>query len=69
MARLVLAPPHVQQSLDEIYIAPANVLHLHGTHRRVGGDVEQPDPMKTTARCSPLPLSRDILASQSRLRP
>jgi hypothetical protein len=30
MARLVLAPSDVQQPLDEIHIAPANVLHLHG---------------------------------------
>jgi hypothetical protein len=38
VARLVLASPNVQQSLDEIHVAPANVLHLHGTHRRVGRD-------------------------------
>jgi hypothetical protein len=52
MARLVLAPPHVQQSLDEIYIAPANVLHLHGTHRRVGGDDSR------RSRRAPIPDSR-----------
>src|SRR5689334_16502665 len=38
MARLVLAPSDVQQPLDEIHVAAANVLHLHGTHRGVGRD-------------------------------
>lgn len=38
MACLVLAPSHVQQPLDEIHVAPPNVLHLHRTHRRVGGN-------------------------------
>ena len=38
VARLVLASLNVQQPLDEIHVTPANVLHLHRTHRRVGGD-------------------------------
>ena len=38
VARLVLASPNVQQSFHEIHVAPANVLHLHRTHRCVAGD-------------------------------
>ena len=38
VARLVLAPSHVQQPLDEIHIAASKMLHLDGSHRRVGGD-------------------------------
>jgi hypothetical protein len=38
MARLFLAPSHVQQPLDDIHIAPPNVLDLRRTHRRVGSD-------------------------------
>ena len=38
MARLVLAPPDVQEALDEIDVAPAKVLDLDRPHRRVGGD-------------------------------
>lgn len=68
MARLVLAPSDVQQPLDEIHVAPANVLHLHRTHRRVGsddygsvdvlplrirgGDVEQAPPLLAGQRFS-----------------
>jgi hypothetical protein len=35
MARLVLAASNVPQSLDEIHIAPANVVHFHWAHRGV----------------------------------
>ncbi|HEY2435270.1 MAG TPA: hypothetical protein VGI12_21550 [Vicinamibacterales bacterium] len=35
MARLVLAPSHVQQFLDQIDVAAPEMLHLDRTHRRV----------------------------------
>ena len=72
MARLVLAPSNVQQSLDEIHIAPANVLHLNWAHRGVrrddrsavnvlplrirGSGLEQPPPFLWCQRSADGPL-------------